>query len=80
MRLTLGPLAGAHFLLRLWVLGCTATENSTCTDRCDRRRPRLTHDRFKFAGIDIEHSLGAFLPKSGKTPTLRSPDANARCT
>jgi ribosomal protein L32 len=55
-------------------------ENSTRPDRCDRRRTRLTHDRFKFAGIDIEHSLGTFLPESGKTPTLRSPDANARRT
>ena len=55
-------------------------ENSTCPDRCGRRRTRLTHDRFKFAGVDIEHSLGTFLPESGKTPTLRSPDANARRT
>jgi hypothetical protein len=55
-------------------------ENSTCPDRCDRGRPRLTHDRFKFPGIDIEHSLGAFLSEGGKTPTLRPPDANARGT
>jgi len=44
------PLADAHFLSRLWVLGGIAMENSTCPDRCDRRRTRLTHDRFKFAG------------------------------
>ncbi len=55
-------------------------ENSTCPDRSDRRRPRLTHDCFKFAAIDIEHSLGAFLSEGGKTPTLRAPDANARRT
>ncbi len=53
-------------------------ENSTRPDRSDRRRTRLTHDRFKFAAIDIEHSLGALLSEGGKTPTLRAPDANAR--
>ncbi len=55
-------------------------ENSTCPDCSNCRRTRLTHDRFKFAGINIEHSLGAFLSEGGKTPTLRAPDANARCT
>jgi hypothetical protein len=55
-------------------------EDSTCPDRRDRRRPGLAHDRFKFAGINIEYRFGTFLPESGKTPTLRAPDANARRT